>query len=334
MRRLLFTVGILALFVLALAPQAWGGDLADGRPYAVGYRRTELRFTTPDGEERRRQLDLWYPTSAAERRHSYFGQVGFCAEEGPVAPGKFPLLVFSHGFLGRSDQSIFLTEACARAGYIVASMNHADALLQRQEKRRELPNFLDVARWDDNKHYDRREDVVALLDALEEWNVERDGAWEGRIDTGRIGGIGHSLGGYTMLGLAGGWKSWREPRLGAVVALSPYAHPYLEKRTLGSVQIPVMLQGGTLDFGITPFLPAVYRKLGGSKASLVLKNETHFGWTNLISLGKTTKECVSDGNAELIVDYTIAFFDRHLLGDDPKLLKGKNARLAAWESAP
>ena len=72
----------------------------------------------------------------------------------------------------------------------------------------------------------------------------------------------------------------------AALLLSPYAMPYLRGSNLGSIKTPVMLQGGTLDLGITPLLRGVYTPLPGPKYYLVLKNETHFAWTNLISLGQ------------------------------------------------
>lgn len=82
-----------------------------------------------------------------------------------------------------------------------------------------------------------------------------------------------------------------------------------------------MLQGGTLDFGVTPFLRPLYNKLECPRYLLVLKRETHFAWTNLISLDKTTQECVASGTGRLITDYSVAFFDQHLRGlDRPVLL--------------
>lgn len=311
--------------------------LVTDRPHQVGYRRQDFKFANAAGEQRTRQLDLWYPTQEPEQRYEYKGplgikgQVGFAKEGAAVAPGEHPLLLFSHGFLGTSDQTIFLTEACARAGYIVTAMNHADSLGTRGQRKREAPNFGDYANWTDDKFRDRQEDVTALLNQMLEWNKAADSPWSGHIDEKRIGGMGHSLGGYTMLGLAGGWKSWKEPRLKAAVLLSPYAHPFISQGDAGKVTIPVMLQGGTLDVGITPFLTPVYRKLSGAKVLLVLKNETHFGWTNLISLGKTTKECVADGNAELMTKYTIDFFDQHLLGvDRSAVLEKGNSRLESY----
>jgi predicted dienelactone hydrolase len=167
---------------------------------------------------------------------------------------------------------------------------------------------------------------------LLEQNKAADSAWKGRVDVAAVGVAGHSLGGYTALGLIGGWKQATDKRFRAALALSPYSAPYHTQGELAGVEVPVMCQGGTLDIGITPFVPATYKKLTGPKYYLVLKNETHFGWTNLIALGKTTTDVVSDGNAELMLDYSVAFFDRHLRGEkDAKLLDEKHARLNSYE---
>ena len=44
--------------------------------------------------------------------------------------------------------------------------------------------------------------------------------------------VGHSLGGYTVLGVGGGWPRWKDPRVKAILALSPYAVPFIEQQTL------------------------------------------------------------------------------------------------------
>src|SRR5262245_28043484 len=287
------------------------------RPHQVGYRRMEFRFANSAGEQQARQLDLWYPTEEEEKRHDYRGQIGRAASDAAVAPGPFPLVLFSHGYLGASDQSIFLTEACARAGYIVAALNHTDALLNRRTRPMDPPRFGDFANWTDDKYRDRKDDVVALLNQMLDWNGEAGSPWEGRIAAEAIGGMGHSLGGYTLLGMAGGWESWTEPRLRAVVLYSPFAQPYGEKGNLANVSIPVMLQGGTFDVGITPSLPKIYDRLECPKCYLVLKNENHFGWTNLATLGRTTTTAAATGNPELMVKYTVDFLDRNLLGLSP-----------------
>jgi hypothetical protein len=131
--------------------------------------------------------------------------------------------------------------------------------------------------------------------------------------------------------MLGAWESWREPRIRAALVLSPYSLPYLRGTNLRSIETPVMLQGGTLDFGITPFLPPVYTALQGPKYDLVLNKETHFAWTNLISVGKTTTECVKHGNAKLMTDYSRAFFNHHLRREAAPLLRTKAAGLDSYQ---
>jgi predicted dienelactone hydrolase len=166
------------------------------RPWQVGYSRQNFQVLF-DHLPVKRQLDIWYPTSEKEQRYNYHGQIGFVAENASVAAGRHPLIIFSHGFLGASDQSIFLTEACARAGYIVAAMNHADSLGERFRNggKHEPPKFADISQWNENKYLDRRSDLVALLNQFETWNITPNAAFHQSIDEARLGGLGHSLGG-------------------------------------------------------------------------------------------------------------------------------------------
>lgn len=59
------------------------------------------------------------------------------------------------------------------------------------------------------------------------------------LDTKRVGLAGHSLSGYTVLGLAGGWVEWKDTRIKAVLAFSPCCSPYLTKGQLANLNIPV-----------------------------------------------------------------------------------------------
>jgi len=211
--------------------------------------------------------------------------------------------------LGAGDQSIFLTEALARAGYVVAAIDHADA--SRSSGRREPPSFANPASWDDAKFRDRANDLRFLLDHLLDRARDSRDPLGARIDPDRVGAVGHSLGGYTLLGVGGARASWRDDRVRALALLSPYVAPFAGRKSLG-VRAPVMLQGGTLDVFITPSLPHIYRQLSAPKYFATLRGENHFGWTNLACLGRTTVDCARSGNPREIVALTSAFFDRHL----------------------
>lgn len=298
----------------------------------AGFRKTVLSYKAGE-EDRSRKVFLWYPSAKEATRYDYHGQIGFAAPDSEVAAGAHPLIVFSHGFLGAADQSIFLMEEFARHGYIVAGLNHADSLTTRRTKPMEPPKFADAKNWTDQKFRDRQEDLAALLDHLLELNGRKESFLFERIDQQAIGACGHSLGGYTVLGMVGAWESWRDERIQAALLLSPYSTPFLTQGDVHKVTVPVMIQGGTLDWGITPFLPPIYGKLPGPKYFLVLKNETHFGWTNLISLGKTTVEAVQEGNAQLMTDYSVAFFERHLRqkqDQTTEVLQQQNPRLESF----
>lgn len=319
-RELALSLSLAAVVALAHAAAA--------EPLRAGFSRSALQVPARGAPARASQSFLWYPTRAAERAHDYGGQAGSVALDAPVAAGAHPLLVFSHGYLGAGDQSIFLCEALARAGYVVAALDHADS--SRGGTNRESPQFAHPERWDERKFRDRAEDLRFLIDHLLARAARRDDALSGRVDAQRIGGIGHSLGGYALLGVAGAWPSWRDDRVRAFALLSPYAAPLKDRQRL-DVGAPVMLQGGTLDIGVTPLLPGVYAKLAAPRYYAVLRAENHFGWTNLACLGRTTVACAGSGNPREMVALTRAFFDRHLRGLPAKRLNRKGA-LASYQA--
>jgi predicted dienelactone hydrolase len=222
-----------------------------------------------------------------------------------ASTARLPVILFSHGFHGCATQSRFLMEAFADAGFIVFAPNHRDATCAgggtRWTERSAVP-FKDGAAWTDSSYADRSEDVQRLVRA-----IGTDARYGQRADLARIGLVGHSLGGYTVLGLAGAWPAWRMPHLAAVLALSPYMQPFLAHHTLGGVELPTMLQGGTLDFGVTPTLHksmGAYDQLSAPKYYIEFKGASHFAWTNL---GRTARAS--------IVAYSVAFMNRYVKGD-------------------
>jgi predicted dienelactone hydrolase len=140
----------------------------------------------------------------------------------------------------------------------------------------------------------------AIQDALRTSPV-----YASRVDLGRLGYIGHSLGGYTVVGLAGGWASWKTPGVKAVLALSPYTEPYLVHGTLGGLSAPVMYQGGTLDVGITPSIRragGVYDASPAPKYFVDFTRAGHLAWTELRATAH-----------DEMVAYAIAFLDHYVL---------------------
>ena len=242
------------------------------------------------------------PTFAAEQTVSLAGLRVAVWSPPAGAQVKAPVVVFSHGFHGCATQSRFLMEAVAKAGYLVFAPNHRDATCDGgRAKWRDPPEakFGRVDAWSDAVYRDHADDIRRLVDAL-----KGDERWRDRADWSRLGLAGHSLGGYTVLGLGGAWSSWKLAGVKAVLALSPYDQPFLAKKTLGGLAAPVMYQGGTRDLGITPSV----RKPGGGydqspapKYFVEFEGAGHIAWSDFPSEGHGA-----------IVAYSLAFLDRYL----------------------
>ena len=260
---------------------------------------------------------------------------------GAAPASGYPVIVFSHGFTGCNTQSTFLMDALARAGYLVVAPNHQDArcgTAQREKSGSALEGlfsskpeqpFKDPGAWSDQTYKARAEDIRSLLDS-----VLRDKSFGGvPVDAKRVGLAGHSLGGYTVLGLAGAWPSWRDKRAKAVLALSAYCNPYVLKGDLEHLGVPVMYQGGTRDFGITPAIRrfnGAYDVSSAPKVYVEFEGAGHFAWTDL-----------NHAYTAQIDEYSVAFFNRYLKGEtDPDPLlpltgnplpKGVSYLRSAWK---
>jgi predicted dienelactone hydrolase len=239
-----------------------------------------------------------------------------------VAGQRQPVLLFSHGFRGCATQSRFLMEAFARAGYIVFAPNHRDASCARAGRPDQTgASFRTPDAWTDAAFRDRADDLKRLRDA-----IAADARFASRADLGRIGLVGHSLGGYTVLGMAGAWPAWKLDGVRAVLALSPYSQPFVVQRTLGGLSAPVMYQGGTRDVGITPAIHktrGAYEQSPSPKYFVDFEGASHFAWTNLGVVARQS-----------IVDYSVAFADRYVKGTPPAaILSEKRAGVAVFRYA-
>jgi predicted dienelactone hydrolase len=146
---------------------------------------------------------VWYPTEdAAQPVPQQFGPPGQPVfEAGPAAtnakiaqrPDKFPLIMLSHGTGGTAQSVAWLATGLAARGYIVAAINHPGNHARAPYT---VQGFI---LW-----WLRALDLRTALD-----NILTDDEFGPRIDPQRIGAAGFSLGGYTVIELAGGITSRR-----------------------------------------------------------------------------------------------------------------------------
>ena len=153
--------------------------------------------------------------------------------DAPVAPGRFPLVLVSHGSGGAPLLYRTVSLLLARSGYFVALIRHAGNTLGDND----LADSPAILR-------NRPRQLVALLEALLADPVLRTS-----IAAEPVTGIGHSLGGYTVLSVAGAqpWTRSREPipvahdaRIGALVLMAPACGPFLAPGALAGVTAPIL----------------------------------------------------------------------------------------------
>lgn len=236
-----------------------------------------------------------------------------------AADARQPVLVFSHGFHGCDTQSRFLMEAFAAAGYLVFAPNHRDATCHGGKSNWLQAPALPFWRpdlWSDSTYRSRADDLRRVIDALHD-----DVRFGGRADWSRLGLVGHSLGGYTVLGLGGAWPGWKIPGVKAVLALAPYSHPFVLQRTLPGLSAPVMYQCGVDDALITA---AVSQPLGSYEQSpapkyyVELAHAGHLVWTN-----------TDPTDRQAILAYSLAFMNHYVKGEPAQPLLTRAAPGAA-----
>ena len=164
-------------------------------PYAAGVTTLQLDD---------REIEVWYPAERSavkgRSRDTYYirdwlppaiqqvlGEVNppyrTNAYRGvPSAKGRFPLVVFEHGFGGYRDQSTFLTTHLAQWGFVVASPDFLERGLAAQ---------LGGAPASPKPGLQVFDETVAAVRAA---NARKRGPLAGRVKPGKVGVTGHSAG--------------------------------------------------------------------------------------------------------------------------------------------
>ena len=281
------TVRICALLLGALIaccpPPAARADAA-GSIYKVGV--AHRRFIPRGPYDWRRAkihallTTVWYPAVATAREkprwlggtRDRFAGAGDAAPEAALAPAptRFPLIVISHGTGGSATAMAWLGTRLAAHGFIAAAVNHpGNNALEPY-----TPQGFTL--W-----WLRAKDLSVVIDGM-----LRDHRFGPRIDARRIGAAGFSLGGYTMIEIAGGRTSpaifafcGRHPQSRSCT--SPPEFPHLVSEALSllktSPRYRAEIRGASVSyrdprvravFAIAPALGAVFPPEGLARISI------------------------------------------------------------------
>lgn len=210
--------------------------VAPDRTYPVGVRR--LVFNRGP---RPLPVVLWYP-----------------AQGGQVAPGRFPLVLFSHGLHSLPELHAPLATRWAAAGFVVAAPAYPHT-------KRRTPRFSrdDVRRQPADAWHVIGE--VLRLDA-----VDGD-PLAGHLHVDRIAAAGHSAGGYTTAGM---FTAGHSPRLRAGIVIAAGA---LAGTTFGGPPATLLFVHGDADrtVPVTRGRAGYERVPWPSKAFLTLPGQGH-----------------------------------------------------------
>jgi len=203
-------------------------------------------------------VEIWYPATLAAgqvQSTTYTDALGSGPGDAkrPVVPftfpgratrdaapdtkgGRYPLVIFSHGYPGSRYLMSYLAENLASKGYVVASIDHTDST--HADKAAFASTLLN-----------RAQDDQAVLDSVAALSTTGSSFLNNLVDAGNTALLGYSMGGYGALNFAGAAYAQQvgffvpggalaarqagaftvDPRLKAVVAFAPWGGDYAVK---------------------------------------------------------------------------------------------------------
>lgn len=207
----------------------------------------------------------------------------------PQTQAAAPVVLISHGWGSSKENFAFLAQHLASYGFAVAVPQHigSDRTFQQQ--------FLSGLIDEDippREYIDRPLDMTYVLDELARRSAA-PGPDQGKFDLDRVGIVGHSLGGYTALAIAGASINYpllqlgcvpdrpplfnlsvylqcraaplppadlslRDPRVDAVMALNPVDSVVQGPDQIAQIDIPTLLMTANFDLLATPIQEQIH----------------------------------------------------------------------------
>ncbi|WP_025113469.1 alpha/beta fold hydrolase [Pseudomonas sp. H1h] len=167
------------LFLIGLSTHT----LANANP--IGFHTTTLADS-----QRPLEMVVWYPATTTAPAQLIDDSPVFLSasavRDAPPTAGEHPLVVLSHGYRGNWSNQMWLAAALADQGYIVAAVNHPGSTTHDRSPQAAA------------QLWQRPVDLRRAIDAV----VAQPGQF-GAVAPRHIAVVGHSLGGWTALEIAG-----------------------------------------------------------------------------------------------------------------------------------
>lgn len=282
---------ILPRCLLALAMVIGWVGCADAASWVAGLHHMTLADPV---DSRPMQALAFYPAQGHAQVIHIDGYALEVAEEAPLAAGRFPMLVVSHGNTGSPLALHYLATSLARQGYVVVAVVHPGDNARDPSRLGTLSNL-----------YGRPLQVSAAITA-----ARSDAMLGPGLNSGKVGLIGYSAGGETALILAGARPDLdrlreyclerpddhdackthgvliadrselapqADPRVGAVTLMAPLSLLF-GRHALADVHVPVLIYSGDKDqlVAVDRNAQALARKLPVTPDYRLLAGAGHF----------------------------------------------------------
>ena len=276
----------------------------------------------------------------------------------------FPIIIFSHAYWGGILQNTVLMEELASHGYVVVSIGHAyetpysiemdgtlkafdpfneEYQLRSTERKAGKPIEQKIIQTQDHQELETlfralcakrpktmesiriwADDISFIVDELEEMN-SGNGAFAGRLDTDCVGVIGHSMG-----GTASGQVCLTDKRCRAGINMDGIQLGDMLDRHLRS---PFMFMHHD-NIGASNKMPnrILFERSEGPAYLVLIRGTKHmnfsdfslYGYGSIARLSGVIGRIHGKRCMRILSDYVLAFFNKHLKGQDSGLLDGSS----------
>ncbi|GIE88202.1 alpha/beta hydrolase family protein [Actinoplanes regularis] len=312
------------------------------------------------GHHRELMAGVWYPATRDARRHqvapwmaaaplrALLGSAGFdpdavaapltAGHEGAAvlrAPGRLPVIVYSHGAGGYRSETTIVVQELASHGYVVVTVDHTDdAFVEFPDGRLAVPADAPFTPWDSAY------DIRFVLDRIEDLAAGRNPDAERRrlpaglgaaLDPHRIGMFGWSKG-ATSTALV--MNQDRRVRAGL-----GFDGPMQSRPAATDLDRPFMLMTADFTRAAEPSVAQFWDHLRGWRLDVHADGAVHGAYCDLQWLMPQLASIVGMSDEDLAgwigtldpvravriqQTYPLAFFDLHLRHRRQRLLEGPN----------